>query len=70
MPIPRYCLECASVDTDYVPEQYIRKSTSGNIIFVNDLIKVLRSNLSESPKSSFDKGVKETIESLLRDLGA
>ena len=72
MSIRRYSLDVTEVDHAIVTtSQEIRRCKSGNIVFVIDLIRVMMANMPlNRPMSSYDKGVYDTLNSILNALDA
>lgn len=74
MAINRYSLDVIKdeegirVDTP----QYVFHSKAGNIIFVDDLIKVIKANMPKHTAFMGDhnKGIEDALESILSDLDA
>jgi len=74
MAINRYSLEVIE-DSEGIRvdnPQYVFHSKAGNIVFVNDLIRVLKANMPKhtSFMSDYNKGIEDAIESILNDLSA
>jgi len=72
MAINRYSLEVIE-DSEGIRvdnPQYVFHSKTGNIIFVEDLIKVLKANMPKNLKSDFNVGVRDTLESILNHIGS
>ena len=68
--IPRYTLETFKYfDKELISEQPVKQQTSGNIVFVNDILERLKELRSEY-LSDNDYRRRAVIEMLMQELGA